>query len=245
MNFLGRNGHLEILKYLATLKFDFNFEEKRFDTTTLSLAIAMKHFECAKFLAGYCSSNALDQALISACSEGFIEIVQLLLEKGASITCTDPELHKPPLCWASGCGHFEIVKLLISRGADPNSKGGLKHTSALGFASSKGYPEIVEFLAKQGANIETPRSDGRSPLWKAASEGKPSCVKKLLELGADYERVDDRGITPLYMACKESKNKECAMLLIKAGANIDKVRQLAVRFGRVDTIGDFLKDLGY
>lgn len=162
-----------------------------------------------------------------------------------SITCCDPELQKPPLCWASGCGHFDIVKLLVARGADPNSKGGLKHTSALGFAASKGYPEIVEFLAKSGANIETPRSDGRSPLWKAASEGKPNCVKKLLELGAKVDQVDKRGITPLYMACKESKNQECARLLITAGANIEKVRQLAVRFNRVSTIGEFLKELGY
>lgn len=80
---LGRNGHLGIIKYLASRKFNFDIEEQRFDTTALSLAIAMKHFDCARFLTNYCKQKTLDQALISACSEGFIDIVELLLEKGA------------------------------------------------------------------------------------------------------------------------------------------------------------------
>lgn len=35
------------------------------------------------------------------------------------------------------------------------------------------------------------------------------------------------------------------MLLIKAGASIDTVRKLAIRFGRVEVIGKFLADLGF
>lgn len=86
-HFAGRNGHLRIFQYLAknVNGFNFDLEDGRFDTTALSLAIAMKHHDCTRFLVDYVGQKTLDQALISACSEGFLDIAELLLNKNARL----------------------------------------------------------------------------------------------------------------------------------------------------------------
>jgi hypothetical protein len=46
-----------------------------------------------------------------------LEVVKLLIEKGADINQADKYGHTP-LYWASDHGHLELVKLLIEKGAD-------------------------------------------------------------------------------------------------------------------------------
>jgi ankyrin repeat protein len=55
--------------------------------------------------------------LFSASSIGHVEVVKLLLEKGADMTAADNE-GWTPLNSASLDGHIEVVKLLLEKGAD-------------------------------------------------------------------------------------------------------------------------------
>jgi len=55
-------------------------------------------------------------SLIIACSEGNLEIVKLLLDRGACIEAKNNDGDTPLIIACSG-GHLEMVKLLLDRGA--------------------------------------------------------------------------------------------------------------------------------
>jgi len=113
-------------------------------------------------------------ALSYACDKGHVEVVKLLIERGADLNVRDTFYGEVPLGWALSRGHAEIVKLLLDKGAsgieraltsgvqDGNvdivkialAKGGLKPetlNSSLRRASAGANKEIVELLKKAGA----------------------------------------------------------------------------------------------
>ena len=75
-----------------------------------------------------------------------VEIVRLLMEKGADVTAKDKGL-STPLHLASSLGNPEIVRLLIERGADITAKDG-RHRIPLHIACalSRVGPEDVLLL---------------------------------------------------------------------------------------------------
>ena len=50
--------------------------------------------------------------------EGNIEVVKLLIERGADVNAEDTFYQSTPLDWATENGHVEIAKLLIQKGAE-------------------------------------------------------------------------------------------------------------------------------
>jgi hypothetical protein len=74
-----------------------------------------------------------------------IEIVKLLLDKGADVNLTD-KYGNTPLHLAASDGHIEIVKLLLEKGSDVNSKRRNDGTTPLYWAALNGHIEIVKLL---------------------------------------------------------------------------------------------------
>jgi ankyrin repeat protein len=100
-----------------------------------------------------------------ASQNGHIEVVKLLLEKGANIHADDDF----SLRIASQQGHLEVVKLLIENGANVNAQ----DDYSLRWASQNGHIEVVKLLLENGADIHAVgdlslRSDDRkrSCCWK-------------------------------------------------------------------------------
>jgi tetratricopeptide (TPR) repeat protein len=93
---------------------------------------------------------AVGPALNNAASDGDINTVNSLLDKGADV---NEWYFGTPLMWASSVGKTEAVKLLIGRGADVNmmSKDGW---SALGYAAYHNYPDIINILIDKGADVD-------------------------------------------------------------------------------------------
>ncbi|KAL1421256.1 hypothetical protein MTO96_023232 [Rhipicephalus appendiculatus] len=56
-----------------------------------------------------------------ACDRGHLEIVELLLDKGADPEAKDEE-GQTPLHYASSCGHLQVAELLLKRGAQRDTK---------------------------------------------------------------------------------------------------------------------------
>ena len=81
-----------------------------------------------------------DWALCSASENGHLEVVKLLIEKGADVHADDDLA----LCRASNYGHLEVVKFLIKKGANVHAD----DDGALRWAFENGHLEVVEFLKK-------------------------------------------------------------------------------------------------
>jgi ankyrin repeat protein len=84
-------------------------------------------------------------------SAGNIEIVRILLDKGANVNVPRKD-GITPLHLASNQGSVEIVKLLLDKGAKVDVKGGKNSITPLMLASMNGHTEVVKLLLERGAD---------------------------------------------------------------------------------------------
>ncbi|KAJ8604649.1 hypothetical protein CTAYLR_006523 [Chrysophaeum taylorii] len=168
-----------------------------------------------------------EQALLlhPAALFGFIECVELLVEKGADVDKAGARDGVTPLYMASLYGHVECVQLLIEKGADFDKARTDSGATPLYGASYNGHVECVQLLIEKGADVDKARTDnGATPLYGASYNGHVECVRLLIEKGADVNKArTDIGATPLFMA-SENGHVECVQLLIDKGAYVDKAR---------------------
>ncbi len=138
---------------------------------------------------------------LRAALSGDIEVMQLLLDKGA-----DPNIQTQAgttaLMAASGVNwmtgqtfteskeaQMEAVKLCLEKGGDVNAKNSMGVTAVIG-AANRGSDDILEFLVKQGARLDVKDKEGRTPLTWAegvflatnAPEQKPSTMALIKRL---------------------------------------------------------------
>ena len=91
-------------------------------------------------------------ALHMACSAGSVDVVRLLVNKGANVECRN-QLNQTPLMVASEFNHSEIIKCLLEEGgADIEARGDDGMTSLLK-ASSKGHIEAAQMLGRHNADV--------------------------------------------------------------------------------------------
>ena len=95
---------------------------------------------------------AIDRALVETASEGSLEDVKDLLDRGARVNATVYG-DGTALIVSAREGHTELVMFLLERGADPNI-GVEGDGTALIMAAREGHLRIVELLLNRGANVE-------------------------------------------------------------------------------------------
>lgn len=162
----------------------------------------------------------LHTACSSSASTGSLEVLNLLLEKGADGNACN-KWRETPLLIAANNGHKAAVEALLKHGADPSlcSEAGW---SALTFAAHKGYDDIVALLLKAGAPVNCRVTEDLStPLHKACAGSKPghlSAVKQLLDNDADVHALNKWRETPLLTAANHGQASAVDALL-KAGAD--------------------------
>jgi ankyrin repeat protein len=126
--------------------------------------------------------------LVAAAEKGRLEIVQLLLNKGAKVDLRDGKYRATPLIWASLGGHEAIAELLLARGADPKIKEQKQGVDALIAASARGRTKLVKLLLDHGANPKTVDKEGKTAVMWAAKAGDSAAVKLLTDAGAPWDR---------------------------------------------------------
>ena len=149
-------------------------------------------------------------ALVSAASEGHVDIVRLLLDKRADIEASYNG--ETALVCAAYWGHSDVIRLLLHKGAniEANYSGG----TALCWAAGRGHSDIVRLLLDKGANIEAKIIDEISALHNAARCNNLEMVEILLGRGADPYARDGYKRRPLEWARKNG-NKEIMKRLEK------------------------------
>lgn len=142
-------------------------------------------------------------ALQAASERGHLNIVKLLLDRGAEVNAPpSPVAGRTALQAAARGGFGAIVHLLLSLGAQANAPSArYKGITALQGACLQGNLEIVELLLRSGADVQASGGgfdgDGTA-LHAAAEKGHVEIVKRLIGAGADVNASSNRrGQTPL------------------------------------------------
>jgi uncharacterized protein len=167
------------------------------------------------------------------------ELVRELLQRGARPDARN-QLGATPLCEATSLADVAMVDMLLKAKADPNL-GNEDDQTPLMIAARIGSLPIVQSLVKAGARInEREKSREQTALMWAVAANSPEVVDFLIRHKADVDvraAYDDwgnqitsepraqyratGGLTALLYATR-SGCLECAKLLLKAGADINR-----------------------
>jgi len=189
----------------------------------LQIAVWKGHKECVKALLDQGADlEAKDDEqkrtpLFSACEKQDLDIVLLLIERGACINAKD-RLGRTPLhlaCWFGD--HPLLVETLLAKGADRDAKTSDDLTTALHCAAQAGRVDCMRVLLESGSEVESKDKYGRTTLLHAVAENHLEPVRLLLnQYGASPNSKTNRGLTPLHFA----KSAAVAEELLRRGANI-------------------------
>ena len=159
--------------------------------------------------------------LMSAAYYGRLDILELLVKRGANVRATNDEgqtaLH---FAARSGSPSPQIVGALLNSGAPINAQDQEGITALMSALESR---EIAKLLLTRGADVTLRTKDGATALLYAAGRNVP-WLKPLIERGADVNARNGRGQTPLMWATGaiDWVNKpEVMHALIDSGADVN------------------------
>lgn len=146
--------------------------------------------------------------LMLACSRGDLELVRLLISKGARINFLS-EKKETPLSAAVSSGNLELVKFLIKSGAGKNLGNSIL-SKALALNDQEKAYEIANYLLDIGVKIST------SDLTVAAGRGLETLVDRILASGLSLTSFLNE-YTPL-MAASQGGHVNIIKKLLKTKA---------------------------
>lgn len=150
-----------------------------------------------------------------------LELVKYYMSKGAVVDQLGGDLNSTPLHWAIRQGHLQMVIHLLRYGADPSIADGEGYR-ALHLAILFQHMAIAAYLMAKGQEVDTPDSNGQTPLMLAAQKIiGPEPTHFLVRHEASVSAVDlSSRNTPLHCAVLAG-NVDAAHVLLEAGASVD------------------------
>lgn len=169
-------------------------------------------------------------------SDNQVEVMKLLLERGASIAWTvtsgvwisrtaPNENHKGrlPIHYAALSGSQKGVKYLLDNGSDINAVDS-RGRRPLHLAVQEGRTEMVQYLIKLGADIHALDKEGKNVLHFAAEFNHVKVMDLFLKMGMDISIVDKVGYSALHWAANDKRTEVLEFLL--SNAPIAQTRKL-------------------
>ena len=158
--------------------------------SALSVAISLKNCRLVKLLLQYGANinrrlpaGEKFTVLQLAALNGAIDIVKLLLDRGADVNEPPRKNGGTALQIASWKGFLSLASLLIERGADVNAPRAMgEGQTAVEFAAQHGRYDIVCLLLKNGLNLINDGNTQYVTALRLAEERGNMAIKELLEL---------------------------------------------------------------
>lgn len=154
--------------------------------------------------------------LIRAAQLGNLEVVKLLLDRGARPDALD-DARRSVLWHAAASRQPTIVELLLSMRVpvDAHDRHG---ATPLVAAIGAGDALLVRRLLDAGADVDGPAAGGQAPLRVAAERGDTDIIAALLARRPRIDAVDGFGETALIVAARRGDEATC-LALLQAGAD--------------------------
>jgi ankyrin repeat protein len=124
-----------------------------------------------------------NRALHKAAAKGRLEVVRLLLERGAELDARDSRGNTPML-HAAYNGQLEVVKLLVESGADVQAQNTLHWTGVMQAVVERKLP-TVRYLVEQGTRLDPVDQENGYTALTLARVSAPSIVELLEAHGAE------------------------------------------------------------
>lgn len=129
--------------------------------------------------------------LMRAAGLGHLDVVRLLLARGANVNARDSD-GNTPLSGAAYYMHADVVDILLEKGADINTADEHRQTILMN-AAGNGANDTVRYLLGRGADPNLQDQNGTTALMFAAGFKHPEIMQLLLEKGANPNLADHRG----------------------------------------------------
>lgn len=189
--------------------------------------------------------------LLLAASNGYAEIVQLLIDNGADVNAKIKNTLTPygsttPLWAATNYkGDVQTIRELLAAGAEIEARD-MDGETPLMAAARRGDVDIMKTLMVAGADVNAVASqDNGTALMNAAAWGKAEAVRVLLRAGADVNAKQTSGHTSLIFAAEQgyidivkeliaaradvnarTNNEDTALTLAEKGKHKETIRVL-------------------
>ena len=164
------------------------------------------------------ASNDNETALMKACHEGNLDVMNVLLNAGANTHISDDDgdnwLHH------AACGDCskEVLQTILDHGADVNTTNE-NNTTSLMYACHKGSTDVINVLLNAGADHRISNANGYTWLhYASVGDCSKEVLHAILNYGADINAASKNNETALMKAC-ERGNIDVMNVLLNAGAN--------------------------
>ena len=166
-------------------------------------------------------------SLMYAVWRNYLDIVQLLVDKRASIDLQDKD-NWTALKYAVSNNRIEITKLLIDKGANLDLMSNIR-TSPLMSAARNGYTEIAKLLVDKGANLNLVDKQAQTALMRATSSGYTK-IAEIIKNAMDKQVENSVAAVPVLSNINNDNNQDtkCEEAMLDASKNgkLDSIKTL-------------------
>ncbi|KAJ8528420.1 hypothetical protein K7X08_022112 [Anisodus acutangulus] len=182
------NGNCEMVKMLVEMGADPTVNELHLGRSALDIARAKGHEAVVIIL-------ERGEAVLHASRRGDLQLLETLLEKGATTNFGD-QYGLTALHMAAIKGKKDAVMIVAEFGADLECQDGEGHTP-LHMAVEGGCPQTVEVLLNRGANVNARNKKGETPLSISRFLGNEEITQLLVDEGAVLSAIPSNSSSPL------------------------------------------------